>query len=139
MAGMTASTQPHLDTVRAMLVDHLGDRLAPGVIDYADVFADDGVLELPFGKALRLEGKAAIRTYTDALLGTITLGPRVVTAVHDAGEVVVMEYRGSVENTEHRRTFEQSYIAVFHIRDGRIALFREYLDATRLPQSASDQ
>lgn len=135
MAGVTASTQPHLETVRAMLVEQLGDRLAPGVVDYADLFADDGVLELPFGRAVRLEGRGAIRAYTDALLGTIMLGPRDVTAVHHAGPVSVMEYRGLVENIEHRFTFEQAYISVFHLRDGRIALFREYLDATRLPGS----
>lgn len=37
-----------------MLVETLGDRLAPDVVDYADLFAEDGVLELPFGEGMRL-------------------------------------------------------------------------------------
>ena len=56
MAQLSASAQPHLESVRAMLVETLGDRLSPGIVDYADLFTEDGVLEIPLGDALRLEG-----------------------------------------------------------------------------------
>ena len=134
---MTGSTQPHLETVRAMMVETLGDRLLPGVVDYVDLFADDGVLELPFGhRPQRLEGREAIRTFIDSLAGTVMLGPRTVTAVFDAGDTVVMEYRGPVHNIEQGVTSEQEYISVFQLRDGRITVFREYLDPTRIPAGA---
>lgn len=117
-----------------MLVETLGDRLAPGVVDYADLFTEDGVLEIPFGDALRLEGRAAIRDYTDTLRDKIMLGSRTVTAVHaSAGDTVVMEYYGLVENIEQGVAFRQDYISVFQLESRRIALFREYLDPMRLP------
>ena len=135
MARVSTSSQPHLESVRAMLVETLGDRLSPGVVDYADLFTETGVLEIPFGDTLRLVGRAAIRAYTDTLRTQIMLGPRTVTALHStAGDTVVVEYHGPVENLEHGVSFRQDYISVFRLDGGRIALFREYLDPMRFPQ-----
>lgn len=56
-----APTFPFLAANTRLLRTALGDRLAPGVEDYLDLFCDNAVLEIPY-KATeagdRLEGKA---------------------------------------------------------------------------------
>ena len=67
---------PFLDAVKDLLVAALGSHLAPGVRDYMDLFADDGVLETPYvppGSTSRLEGRPAIVAFLDELHGVIRL------------------------------------------------------------------
>jgi uncharacterized protein len=107
--------------------------LARDMAAFADLFAEDGVIEMPFGAAglpTRLEGREAIRAFstrTDGLPVQIT-DLRTV-AVHQTldPEVVVVELRtvGRVGPTGGE--FEVPCIQVFRIRDGEILLFRDYV------------
>ena len=115
--------------VTKLLTEALGDRLAGPVKDYLDLFGADAVLEIPYGPTAagdRAEGKAAITAYMEKLRGTVVLEEMTLEALHDAGDTVVLEYRGTVLAVGNNVRFEQRYIAIVGLRDGHIELFREY-------------
>ncbi len=122
---------PFLDAVKVLLVDALGDRLAPGVDDYVDLFSDDGVLETPYvspGAPSRWEGRAAIAAFLGKLRGSIRLADIRLTASYPAadGAAHVLEYEGTVHLERDGTQFRQRYISVVRLAAGRIVLWREY-------------
>ncbi len=120
---------PFLGGITRLLTTALGYRLAAGVEDYLDLFSDDAVLEIPYGATVagqHADGKPAIAAYMEKLRGTVTLEDMTLEASHDAGGTVVLEYRGTVHAERNDTRFEQRYVAVVTLRNGRIALFREY-------------
>ena len=125
---------PFLAGVTTLLTTALGDRLDPGVTDYLDLFTDDAVLEVPYAPAgpLRLDGRDAIADAMEKLRGVVALEPMTLTGAVAQGDRTVLEYEGRVHVLKTDRRFEQRYIAVIGLREGRIALFREY--ANPLPQ-----
>lgn len=120
-----------LDAVKDLLVDALGARLSPGVHDYLDLFVDDGVMETPYapsGSDGPTTGRAAIAARMEALHGVIRLADFALTAAYPVsnGQSVVLEYVGTVHLERKGTSFRQSYISVLTLRDGRLALWREY-------------
>lgn len=127
---MTVSL-PHLDAVTGLLVAALGDRLAPGVSDYMDLFHEDGVLETPYVSAdnpSRWEGRPAIAAFLETLCGVVRLADFRLLDVYPAEDsaTVVLEYEGTVQLEQQGRQFRQRYISVVRTERGRIALWREY-------------
>lgn len=123
---------PFLDAVKDVMVTALGAQLAPGVADYLDLFCHDGVLETPYvppGSPSRWEGQA-IAAFLGKLQGVIRLADFSVVAAYPAqdGATTVLEYNGTVHLEKPGTQFRQRYIAVVTLRDGRIALWREYLN-----------
>lgn len=100
------------------------------------VWADDGVQDMPYtpeGFPKRVIGKEAlIRQYaawpqnsgkarfTDEMRFYPTRDPN----------MVVVEYHGVSEIVPTERTYDQRYIGLFHVENGKITLFREYFDPT---------
>lgn len=122
---------PFLDAVKDLLVTALGPQLASGVHDYMDLFAEDGVLETPYvppGNTSRLEGKPAITAFLGRLHGVIRLADFNLLAAYPAqdGITTVLEYDGTVHLEKAGTQFRQRYIAVLQLRNGRLALWREY-------------
>ena len=122
---------PFLDAVKDLLVGALGGQLSPGVTDYMDLFAEDGVLETPYvspGSTSRLQGKPAIAAFLDTLRGVIRLADFSLVAAYPAqdGVTTVLEYEGTVHLEKPGTRFRQRYIAVLQVRGGRLALWREY-------------
>ena len=108
---------------------------------FADLFAADGVIEIPFaGPDLpaRIDGQQAIRDYSrriaTAALRIDGLDPL---AVHhtDDPEVLIVELvaRATVTTTGH--TFTARSIQVFRFRDGKILLFRDYVNPNALAEA----
>ena len=105
---------------------------------FVDLFAPDGVIELPFagpGMPARLAGQQAIRDYSHRMAASpLRIDDLEATAVHhtDDPEVIVIELatRGTVTSTG--RTFAGTSIQVFRIRDGKIVLFRDYFNVPGL-------
>ena len=124
---------PFLDAVKDLMVTALGARLSPGVADYLDLFLEEGVLETPYvapGSPSRWEGQQAIAAFLGKLRGVIRLADFSLVAVYPAqdGATTVLEYDGTVHLEKDGTRFRQRYIAVVRLRDGRIALWREYLN-----------
>ena len=105
---------------------------------FVDLFAPDGVIELPFagpGMPARLAGQQAIRDYSHRMAASpLRIDDLEATAVYhtDDPEVIVIELvtHGTVTSTG--RTFAGTSIQVFRIRDGKIVLFRDYFNVPGL-------
>ena len=113
--------------------------LKQDVDGFADLFAPDGVIELPFagpGMPARLVGQQAIRDFSHRMAASpLRIDDLEATAVYhtDDPEVVIIELvsRGTV--TGSGGTFVGTSIQVFRIRDGKIVLFRDYFNVGGLP------
>ena len=116
-----------LEQRRELLLKH-------DVDGFADLFAPDAVIELPFagpGMPPRLAGQQAIRDFSHRTAASaLRIDDLEATAVYhtDDPEVLVTEIvaRGTV--TSNGRTFEGTSIQVFRIRGGKIVLFRDYFN-----------
>ncbi|WP_210248947.1 nuclear transport factor 2 family protein [Methylobacterium sp. WL64] len=122
---------PHLDAVADLLIAALGDRLAPGVSDYMDLFREDGVLETPYvseGSPARWEGRPAIAAFLQTLRGVVRLADFHLIDVYPAadGATVVLEYEGTVHLEQQGQKFRQRYISIVRTDHARITLWREY-------------
>ena len=99
---------------------------------FADLFAPDGVIELPFagpGAPARLEGREAIREYsrhfTASLLHVEDFELTELYQTQDP-EVVIVEMRALVTLTTTGQSVAATSIQVLRIREGQIVLFRDF-------------
>lgn len=106
---------------------------------FADLFAEDGVIELPFavnGLPTRLEGREAIREFSlrtaDRPIDIIDLHTVQLHQTTDP-EVVILELTTEARHTTTNTPFETHCIQVFHIHNGHIKLFRDYVGTHALP------
>ncbi|WP_328603933.1 nuclear transport factor 2 family protein [Amycolatopsis sp. NBC_00345] len=114
------------------LVDRALDRLlAHDMAGFANLWAEDGVLEFPFaspGYPRRVEGRAAIaeylRGYPD-LLDIREITEKTVHETADAG-VTVVEFEVAGVAVATGKPYRLGYIAVLTVRDGEIRHYRDY-------------
>lgn len=98
---------------------------------FADLWAEDGVLEFPFaqpGSPQRIDGRAAVRAYLrdyPDLLDVREVPERVVHRTEDP-DVLIVEFtvNGVVVATD--KPYTMRYIAVITVRDGEIQHYRDY-------------
>jgi ketosteroid isomerase-like protein len=105
---------------------------------FADMFAPDGVLELPFappGIPRQLNGRESIREFlAPAGEAARSAGRRIKgyssVVVHEATdpEVVIVEFDLDGEIVATGETYQLSYIQVLRVRNGRIVWMRDYMD-----------
>ena len=108
---------------------------------FADLFAADGVIEIPFaGPDLpaRIDGQQAIRDYSRRIAtAALRIDGLDTVAVHhtDDPEVLIVELvaRGTIVTTGHAITARS--IQIFRIRDGKILLFRDYANPNALAEA----
>lgn len=108
---------------------------------FADLFAADGVIEIPFaGPDLpaRIDGQQAIRDYSRRIAtAALRIDGLDTVAVHhtDDPEVLIVELvaRVIVITTGHAITARS--IQIFRIRDGKILLFRDYANPNALAEA----
>lgn len=118
------------DTVRAFLVA-LEEK---DMTAFADVWADDAVQDMPFspeGFPKRVEGKENIVAHYAAwpdISGSAQFTDHLVFYPMADPEWVFVEYRGLVEILTTGKIYKQQYGGLFHVRRGKIVLFREYYD-----------
>ena len=105
-----------------------------GVV-FADLFADDGVLEYPFplpGQPPRLEGREAVRRHFAGVSDARALFrmEEVTAVVHrtDDPEVVVtqIEHRGTSALTG--QPYRSRALGIIRVREGRIVHYQDYMD-----------
>jgi uncharacterized protein len=116
------------DSFSDLLRAALGDRLAPadGLLD---MFTDDVVFEFPYapdGLPERLDGSAALAAHLERLGPLITFGRMELGTVHDAGDTVIFEFSCDGQGVTTGAPYNQHYISVVTLRDGRIAEYRDY-------------
>jgi ketosteroid isomerase-like protein len=110
---------------------------------YAGMFAPDGVVELPFplpGMPRRIEGRDEIRPVLAPVWRAQREGgrriekyePVVLDETHDP-EIIVIEF--DLHGVEASGTpYRLSYVHVVTVRDGRIAVLRDYVDPVAVRQ-----
>jgi uncharacterized protein len=124
---MTRSPREVVEQVRRMV--------AGEGVSFADLFAEDGVLEYPFplpGQPRRLEGRAAIEAYFGAAPGSRQVfemdGVDALVRETDDPEVVVAQ----IEHHGRSRVTGQPYrfraLGVIRVRDGEIVSYEDYMD-----------
>ena len=102
---------------------------------FVDLFTADAVLEGPFtgpqGTSLRLAGREAIREYSHQIMASpLRLEDFEIVELYQTQdpEVVIVELRTKATVTTTGRAFTATSIQILRIRDGRIALFRDFAD-----------
>jgi ketosteroid isomerase-like protein len=112
-----------------------------GVV-FADLFAEDGVLEYPFaaaGQPRRLQGRQAIKDYFRASPSSRALFDQddVKAIVHETAdpEVVVaqIEHHGTSRLTG--QPYNLRAIGVIRVRGGEIISYQDYMDSVALAQA----
>jgi uncharacterized protein len=132
-------------TARQLLLDYIASIAVPEKA--AALFADDGILELPYLASLGLKwhvrGREDIRAFIEGLLRSVpTFRFEKVEIFIDTPDQVFGEY--SVETTTAAgRKFSQLYAGRLVAKNGKIALLRESLDLARaaraiLPNGLAD-
>ena len=108
-------------------------RIKPDVASFPDIFATDGVLELPFappGFKTPLTGRDAIAAHLQRASSLIKLDNLSVSQVvaHETSdsEVVVVEFAGSGHGLATGEPYDQRYISVIRARDGNIVHYTDY-------------
>jgi len=117
----------------AMLREALGDLIGPGGESFAEMFAEDGVMEFPYappGGVRRLDGRAAVAAYMpgiDSLIRFDRFTAPTIYRTTDPG-VVILDYEGFGQGVATGLPYEQRYLSVITARDGRIAHYLDFWD-----------
>lgn len=105
--------------------------LAHDMAGFADLWAEDGVLEFPFaapGYPQRVEGRAAVREYLRGypdVLDVRAVPERVVHRTTDP-DVVVVEFAADGVVVATGRPYRMRYISVLTVTGGEIRHYRDY-------------
>jgi uncharacterized protein len=133
MTVITAS-QPQAASAREVFDRAKRLALAKDLNGFADLFAPDGVHELPFappGVPRRLEGRETLRGYFAAVTGTplkhTAFENMTVYETADPG-VIIAEYDAHGTVTGTGRPYQLRYLQVVEVRGGQITLWRDYWD-----------
>lgn len=104
------------------------------------VFADDAVQEMPYapeGFPDRLDGIAALRRQYGGLPDAYRSMRFPIRRIIAHGDTAVVEYRGQIELRGGGR-YDNDYVGIFEVRDGRIVRFIERFDPTVLSTAFGD-
>ena len=104
-------------------------------VDFADLFAEDGVLTYPFGlpgQPAELRGRDAIRAYRAGRRGARDLlvmeGVEAVVRQTDDPEVVVTEITHHGYSKAAGQPYRHTALGVIRVRDGEIIQYDDYMD-----------
>ena len=109
----------------------------------ADLYAEDGTLELPFappGMPRSIRGREEIRGFLGAAgQGAREAGRRILrydpVLVHETSdpEVIVAEFDLHGDVVATNETYQMSFIQVLRVRDGQIVSMRDYFTTETVP------
>ncbi len=118
----------NFDSFSDLLRAALGERLAFSG-SFLGLFTQDVIFEFPYapdGLPKRLEGTAALAAHLERLGPLLTFGPMELGRVYAVGETVIFEFSCSGEGVTTGAPYDQRYISVVTLREGRIAHYRDY-------------
>jgi ketosteroid isomerase-like protein len=132
-SDLAAANREVADTVLTLL----------GSEEQFDFFADDIVMEFPYGESLgmpvRFEGKTDVVAYTrqlNQLLKGLRMRDRTFHSAADDPETVFIEYYADAP-TPGGNSYLQIYINKMRIRDGKLVYMREFWDPKRILDARS--
>lgn len=116
---------------------------AKNIEAWIELWADDGVQEMPYSPPsfpTRIEGKSAIHRHYRGLpdaYNRMTFPNLKIYPMLDPNWLLA-EYRGEISIAATGRAYNNHYCALFHLRDGRIMLFKEYFNPVILSEAFGD-
>lgn len=116
------------DSCGALLRAALGAKLSPAD-SFLDLFAEQLVFEFPYapeGFPERLVGRDQLAEHLGRLGQMLEFDRFKLAAHHDCGEVSVLEFTCTGRGVDTGVAYDQSYISVVTVRDGRIARYKDY-------------
>ncbi|PWK59656.1 nuclear transport factor 2 family protein [Roseicyclus mahoneyensis] len=120
------------DSFSDLLRAALGEKLAPSD-SLLGMFDEDVVFEFPYapeGLPKRLDGVGALDAHLQKLGPLIDFGPMVLGTVHAAGDTIIFEFSCTGKGVRTGAPYDQDYISVVTLRDGRIMRYRDYWNPT---------
>jgi uncharacterized protein len=129
----SARAQDTAPTPREVLERAFGRMLAIDMTGFADMWAEDGVLDCPFnppGVPRRFEGREQIRQFL--IMGQQNSRLRLEAienvVVHETTdpEVIIAELDGLGTVKTNGKPYRTKYCEVLRVRDGQIVLYRHY-------------
>ena len=109
---------------------------------WADMFAEDGVLEIPLGRPLlppRLVGREEIRVLAPVQKRAYEMHPATRTnlVVHETTdpEVIVCEFVSERQEKSTGNVYKMPYVHVVRVRNGEIVHLRDYAPIHLAPPS----
>jgi len=134
--ALTPDVQARIDANVAVAMRHLDAIEMQDIRAYAANLAQDFYQEIPFvdgtqpGRIGPREQAIAFAQHIWQQLGGTgsSLHVRMFDrTVHQTGDpdIIIVEYRGDV-HVDDNLVYANQYIALFHVRDGKLTLFREY-------------
>ena len=110
----------------------LGRALTPAET-FLDMFTDDILFEFPYapdGLPTRVVGHKALSDHLAKISPLLEFGLLHLDAVHPSGATVVFEFHCWGRGRHNDLPYDQSYISVVTLRDGKIARYRDYWNPT---------
>ncbi len=126
-----SSSQKHFSSLSALLRESLGDALLPSSETLLDMMTDDVVFEFPYalpGGIRRIEGKAALADYLPRFgeLFTMESMALIRAILSDDGQHAVVEFSAKAHANDTGARYDQDYVSVIDLRNGRISRYRDY-------------
>ena len=99
-----------------------------------ELYADDVVLEFPFGSGARVEGWTNVRPYLEGAFQRFRF-TLTITEVYETTDpdLLIAEYTSDGQVLPEGTPYANRYVGFWWFRDGRVCGTREYLDPTRVP------
>ena len=116
------------DSFSGLLRGALGSRLNGGP-EIVDLFTEDVVFAFPYapdGLPTRLKGIPALLDHLARLGPMLELGDFTLHEVHPSGDTVVFEFSCRGRGVATGLPYDQDYISVVTLREGRITRYRDY-------------
>ena len=131
MMEISMSQTDTVESFPAMLRRVLGTRLRPGAETFPDMFAVDGVLEYPYapsGLNTPVAGRDAIVANFQRIRKLLRIdGVSNVSEIEASDpDMVVLEFSGHGKGVITNEAYDQRYISVILMRDGRIMHYKDY-------------
>lgn len=110
---------------------------------WVNLWAEDAVQEMPFSPAgfpTKVEGRDALSQHYSGLpkaFGAMSFPDLVLYSMSDPNWVLA-EYRGEIDVLATGRPYNNHYCGLFHLRDGKIVLFREYYNPIVFTEAFGD-
>ncbi|WIE65590.1 nuclear transport factor 2 family protein [Curtobacterium sp. MCLR17_036] len=122
---------PHFAAAVAAFVSALGDRVAPGVSSFPELFTPDAVIDVPFdgaGDVQPIVGRPAIEAMAAGLDGFLWFDEVTFHTVRSTDDpaVVVCEYEAVLRRADRDGRLRRRYVSVITLHAGRIGHLREY-------------
>ena len=109
------------------------------VSSWVDMWIEDGTMEFPFAPTThpRLESKKAVADYMKAFPTKVEIFDFPYVRFHHCtdGKTVVVEFSCTGRSLDTGKQYNQSYVGVMEIRDGKISAYKDYFNPLVVLQS----